>query len=97
MDLTLIFWLPLLVAAILGGSVVFPEGNDRAGRTRHRRLGAWLAASGSCVTLGGLWVWITSIERRSQSFGTAVFLIGSAGAFVGLQLVGRNRPGWKEH
>lgn len=97
MDLTAIFWLPLVVAAILGGSVPFPEAGERAARGPHRGVGPWLAASGSIATLAGLWIWITSVEQRSQSFGTAVFLIGSAGAFVGLQLVGRNRPGWKGH
>ena len=88
---TLIYWLPLVVAAILGGSVVFPADEGRA-RTPHGWLGAWLAACGSVVTLSGLWIWITSIEERGQSFGGAVFLVGAAGAFVGLQLVGRGGP-----
>lgn len=96
MDGTLIYWLPVVVAAILGGSVVFPADEGMA-RTRHGRLGVSLSAGGSIVALGGLWVWVTSIEQKNQSLGTAVFLIGSAGAFFGLQLVGRNRPGWKEH
>jgi hypothetical protein len=98
-DLSLIFWLPPLVAAILGGSVAFPtEGrpNDGSPLTRRQRLGAWLVVGGLIVTVGGLWTWVTEVERRGQLLGTVVFLAGSTGAFIGLQLVRGPTPRWKE-
>jgi hypothetical protein len=74
------------------------DGDDDAGaRTRRQRLGTWLGVVGMLVTLSGLWIWVTSIEQRSELLGTVVFLVGSVTAFVGLQLVGGHAPRWKEH
>ena len=100
MDLPMIFWLPPLVAAILGGSVAFPaNGHPVSGPplTSRRRMGAWLAVAGLIATLVGLWVWVTSVEEVDQSLGTVVFLVGSAVTFVGLQLAAARAPRWKEH
>ena len=91
MDLTSIYWVPVLVAAILGGSVTFPASGRPIGSgppwTSRQRMGVRLAAAGLIATLLGLWVWVTSVEEGDQSLGTVVFLLGSAVAFVGLQLV----------
>ena len=94
----LILWLPLVIAAILGGSIAFPPEVRRPRTTADRKrhgAGMWMAAVGISVTLAGLWLWVTSPERRNQVVGTIVFLVGSAVAFVGLRLVDR-APRWRE-
>lgn len=88
MDLSLIVWLPPFVAAILGVSMGFPKDhglNDRPTRTCHR-LSAWLGMGALIVTLGGLWTWVAAFEQ-GQLLATVVFLVGSAYAVVGFQLL----------
>lgn len=91
MDLWVIYWVPLVVAAILGGSVVFRSGPERGVHATRgmklTRLGALLVMVGVIATLSGLWMWVASVERQSEVLGAGVFLVGAAGTFVGLRLV----------
>lgn len=90
MDLLVTFWMPLVAAAILGGSIPIGSSSERRAHVPARPtlvLGAALALTGMTAALGGFGsMWVASQEGLNVVPGALVFLAGAIVTLVGIAL-----------
>lgn len=96
MDLLVTFWMPLVAAAILGGSVSIGSAPAREAHILARArlvLGAALGVTGMTAALGGLGsMWVASLEELNVVPGAIVFVAGAIAAFAGIGLATGRAP-----
>jgi membrane associated rhomboid family serine protease len=94
--LLMIFWLPILVAAILGGSLSIRFASEQP--PTRPLLGASLVVVGLVAALAGFGsMWLASEEGQSLVPAAAVFLTGAAGMLIGSRLLNGRVPGTARH